>query len=144
MRLTTRIVCLFAAILYGAPILSSQAAWNRVALLHAAEAAQAAKDATMKKDRKIAAAAKESEMTHAQRTVKVLQELQPGDLAQAFAGAALTTAEMRFTEMQFVQTVVDSRVDQQMVAGSAAGGTGDPVEMPGLPDLLAHAISSVP
>jgi len=64
------------------------------------------------------------------------------DAAKYLAYYKMNPRLLTFAHKRFMQTQDDQRTDKQIVAGSAAGGTGDPVAMPGLPDLLAYAVST--
>jgi hypothetical protein len=75
-------------------------------------------------------------------TGNLLQPLDANRAAGLLAYYSMNSRLLTFAHKRVIQTFADGRTDQQVVAGSAAGGTGDPVAMPGLPDLLAFAVSS--
>lgn len=74
--------------------------------------------------------------------IQSLQQLSATDVARNLAVFGMTSRRLRYGHAQFMQTLDDSRTDKQVVAGSAAGGTGDAVAMPGLPGLIAYAVST--
>jgi hypothetical protein len=75
-------------------------------------------------------------------TVQMLRQLDTTRAAGLLVYYEMNVRLLTFAHKRVMQTFADGRTDQQVVAGSAAGGTGDPVAMPGLPDLLAFAVSS--
>jgi hypothetical protein len=75
-------------------------------------------------------------------TPQAIDSLSISDAAKYLAYYKMNSRLLTFAHERFMQTQADHRTDKQVVAGSAAGGTGDPVAMPGLPELLAYAVST--
>lgn len=74
--------------------------------------------------------------------IQTMEQMNVADAAKNLAVFGMTSQTLTLAHARFMQTLDDSRTDKQVVAGSAAGGTGDPVDMPGLPGLLAYAVST--
>ena len=71
-----------------------------------------------------------------------LHRLSTTVVARSLVSYMMNRRLFTFAHRRFMQSQADQRVDQQVVAGSTGGGTGDPVAMPGLPDFLAYAVST--